>query len=79
MMAGNVVSSRLALNLDENVPKGAAGNIPQSNLPRNPPENDGNRLKEPFKNLDLSGIELWTEHNSSQLETFCQSISIFVQ
>ena len=48
VMAGNVVPPMLALKLDENIPKGAAGNTPKSNLPRNPPENDGNRIKKLF-------------------------------
>ena len=65
VMAGNVVPPMLAPKLDENVPRGAAGNTLKSNLPRNPPKNDGNTLQKHFENLDLSGIELWTEQQQS--------------
>ena len=61
MMAGNVVPPMLTPKMDENIPERDAVNTPKSNLPRNPPENDDNRLKKCFINLDLSGIVSWTE------------------
>ena len=61
IMADNVVSPMLAPKVDENVSEGVAGKTPKSNLPKNPPNKDGNRLQKHFENLDLSGIESWTE------------------
>ena len=67
MMAGNMVLPMLAPKLDENIPEGAAGSNPKSNLPGNPPKNDGNRLKKLLRNLDLSGIESWTEQQQQSV------------
>ena len=79
MMAGNMVPPMLAPKLDKNVPEGAAGNTPKSNLPWNPPKNDGNRLKKLFKNLIIVALSHGLNNNISQLEIFCQNINIFLQ
>ena len=67
MIACNVVPPMLALKLDENIPQKAAGNAPKSNLPGNPLVNDNNRLNKHFDNLDISGIELWTEQQQQSV------------
>ena len=44
MKAGNVVPDIVAPQLDENVPRKAAGNITKCDLLGNPPEENGDRL-----------------------------------
>ena len=67
IMAGNVVPAMLALKVHENVPKGVAGNTLKSNLLKNPPNKDGNRLQKLFENLDLSDIESQTEQQQKSV------------
>ena len=55
--AGNVVPFMMAPQLDENVPRTVPGNPPKSDLLRNHPKEDGNRLWKHFASLNLNGIE----------------------
>ena len=68
--ASNVVPSMVAPQLDENIPREVAGNAPKSNLLRNLPKEDGNRLQKLFESLNLDGIESGMDNSSSHLETF---------
>ena len=59
--ASNVVPPFVSSQLSENVPKKVAGNSLKSDLLKNPPEENGGRLKKILESLNLQGIESWTE------------------
>ena len=61
VIAGTMVPSMLAPQLDENVPGKAAGNISKNDLLRNLPKENSYRLWKLFESLNLDGIESWTE------------------
>ena len=67
MVAGNVVPSIVAPQLDKNIPGKAARNIPKSDLLRNPPKENSNRLQKHFEGLNLDGIESWTEQQQQSV------------
>ena len=51
---------------DENIPRKVAGKTPKSDLLRNPPKENSNRLQKLFESLNLNGIESWTEQQQQQ-------------
>ena len=61
MEASNVVPSSMTSQLSKNVPETVAGNPPKSDLLENLPEENGSKLEKLFENLNLQGIESWTE------------------
>ena len=58
---GNVVPPIVTPQPDENVPRKAAGNTPNSNLLGNSPTENSNRLWKLFESLNVNGIESWTK------------------
>ena len=62
-----MVPSMVAPQPDENVPRKVAGNPPKSDLLRNLPKGDGNRLWKLFESLNLNGIESWNEQQQQSV------------
>ena len=58
VMAGNVVPPIVAPQMDGDVSRKAAGNNPNSNLLRDPPEGNSDRLQKCFESLDLFAMNL---------------------
>ena len=67
VMAGNVMPPIVAPQLDENVPRKAAGKTPKSDLLRNLPKENSNRLQKCFESLNVDGIESWTEQQQQSI------------
>ena len=61
VVAGNVVPPIVAPQPDETIPWKVSENPPKSNILRNPPKENGNRLQKLFDSLNLDGIESWNE------------------
>ena len=65
VVASDVMPPLVAPQLDENVPRKAAGNTPKSNLLGNPLKENSDKLQKLFEGLHLEGIESWTKQQQS--------------
>ena len=65
--AGNVVPPIAVPQLNENIPKKVAGNVPKGDLLENLPKENRGRLQKLFESLNLNGIESGDEQQQQSV------------